>query len=89
VFESNKVVLSKHGTFVGKCYECNDMFRFSLEDFSDNIVNHVCTNIDEINVLHSRLCHISFGCMSLAGMSLVPNFTLVKVPKCYVCVQAK
>ncbi|KAK1678392.1 hypothetical protein QYE76_039240 [Lolium multiflorum] len=40
VFESNKVVLSKYGTFVGKGYECEGMFRFSLEDFCDNVVNH-------------------------------------------------
>ncbi|KAK1643805.1 hypothetical protein QYE76_061610 [Lolium multiflorum] len=40
VFESNKVVLSKYGTIVGKGYECEGMFRFSLEDFCDNVVNH-------------------------------------------------
>ncbi|KAK1631860.1 hypothetical protein QYE76_006175 [Lolium multiflorum] len=40
VFESNKVVLSKYGTFVGKGYDCEGMFRFSLEDFCDNVVNH-------------------------------------------------
>ncbi|KAK1681343.1 hypothetical protein QYE76_042191 [Lolium multiflorum] len=40
VFESNKVVLSKYGTFVGKGYECEGMLRFSLEDFCDNVVNH-------------------------------------------------
>jgi hypothetical protein len=52
VFESNKVVLSKYGTFVGKGYECGGMFRFSLEDLYDNVVNHVCTSV-ETNVWHS------------------------------------
>ncbi|EEE60631.1 hypothetical protein OsJ_14063 [Oryza sativa Japonica Group] len=33
VFESNKIVLSKHGYFIGKCYECGGLFRFSLSDF--------------------------------------------------------
>ena len=90
VFESNKVVLSKYGTFVGKGYECGGMFRFSLDDFCDNVVNHVCTNVDQTNVWHSRLCHVNFGCMSqLANMSLIPKFTLVKGSKCHVCVQAK
>ena len=28
VFESNKIVLSKYGTFVGKGYECGGMFLF-------------------------------------------------------------
>jgi hypothetical protein len=90
VFESNKAVLSKYGTFVGKGYECGGMFCFSLEEFCDNVVNHVSTSNDETNVWHSRLCHVSFGCMSqLANMSLILKLTLVKGSKCHVCVQAK
>jgi hypothetical protein len=88
VTESNKVVLSKYGTFVGKGYECGGMFRFSLEDLCDDVVNHVSTSNDETNVWHSRRCHVNFGCMSrLANMSLIPKFTLVKGSKCHVCVQ--
>ena len=90
VFESNKVVLSKYRTFVRKGYECEGMFRFSLEDFCDNVVNHVSTSVNETNVWHSRLCHVNFGCMSrLADMSLIPKFTFVKGSKCHACVQAK
>ena len=66
------------------------MFRFSLEDFCNNVVNHVCNVGNETNVWHSRLCHINFGCMTrLANMSLIPNFTVVKGFKCHACVQAK
>jgi hypothetical protein len=90
VFESNKVVLSKYGTFVGKGYECEGTLRFSLEDFCDNVVNHVSTSVNETNVWHSRLCHVNFGCMTwLADMSLIPKFTFVKGSKCHACVQAK
>jgi hypothetical protein len=90
VFEPNKVVLSKYGTFVGKGYECGGMFCFSLEEFCDNVVNHVSTSNDETNVWHSRLCHVNFGCMlQLANMSLILKLTLVKGSKCHVCVQAK
>jgi hypothetical protein len=90
VFESNKVVLSKYGTFVGKGYECGGMSSFSLEEFFDNVVNHVSTSNDETNVWHSRLCHMNFGGMSrIANMSLILRFTLVKGSKCHVCVQAK
>lgn len=32
VFESNKVVISKYGQFVGKGYECGGLFRLSLSD---------------------------------------------------------
>jgi len=51
VFESNKCVVSKFGTFVGKGYECGGLFRLSLSDLCNNIVNHVCD--DESNVWHS------------------------------------
>jgi hypothetical protein len=52
VFETNKVALSKYGNFVGKDYEYEGMFRFSLEDLCDNVVNHVSTSVNETNVWH-------------------------------------
>jgi len=49
VFESNKVVLSKFGTFVGKSYESGGLFRLSvLNNHSSYHVNVVCNN-DSIN----------------------------------------
>jgi hypothetical protein len=44
VFESNKVVVSRHGLFIGKGYECGGLFRFSLLDFCNKVVNHACDN---------------------------------------------
>ena len=52
VFGSNKVVVSKYGTFVGKGYECGGLFHLSLSDLCNKIVNHVCSN-SESNVWHS------------------------------------
>jgi hypothetical protein len=87
VFESNKCIISKFGTFVGKVYDSGGLFRFSLS-FDNNVVNHVMN--DESNVWHSRLCHVIFGCMMhLASLSLIPNFTAVKNSKCHVCVESK
>ena len=89
VFESNKCVLSKFGTFVGKGYDSGGLFRFSLSDDCNKVVNNVI-NVDESNVWHSRLCHVNFGCMSrLASLSLIPKFTSVKNSKCHVCVESK
>ena len=89
-FESNKCVVSKYGTFVGKGYENGGLFRFSLMDSCNKVVNHVCNDDDESNIWHSRLCHVNFGCMTrLANMSLIPKFTLVKGSKCHACVQSK
>jgi hypothetical protein len=89
VFESNKVVISKYGQFIGKGYECGGLFRLSLLDLCTKVINHVC-NDNESNIWHSRLYHINFGCMTLlANMSLIPKFTNVKGSRCQVYVQAK
>ena len=78
VFESNKCILSKFGTFIGKGYESGWLFRFSLSDVCNKVANNVI-NIDESNVWHPRLCHVNFGCMMcLANLSLIPKFTFVK-----------
>jgi hypothetical protein len=87
VFESNKCIISKFGTFVGKGYDSGGLFHFSLS-FDNNVVNHVMN--DESDVWHSRLCHVNFGCMMrLASLSLIPKFTSVKNSKCHVCVESK
>jgi hypothetical protein len=97
VFESNKCVLSKCGTFVEKGYESRGLFRLSLTDTcffktTDacfNFINHV-SHYNETNIWHSRLCYINFGCMTrLAGLNLILKFDLVKGSECHVCVESK
>jgi hypothetical protein len=56
VFESNKCVVSKYGTFVGKGYESRGLFRLSLVDTCFESANHVVSNV-ETNIWHSRLCY--------------------------------
>jgi hypothetical protein len=88
VLESNKVIISKHGQFIGKGYECEGLFRFSLLDFRNKSVNHICGGVsDDTSVWHSCLCHINFGLMNrLSSMSLIPKFTIAKCSKCHSCV---
>jgi len=91
VLESNKVVVSKHGLFIGKGYECGALFCFSLSNYCNKSVNHICGSVDDdASVWHSCLCHINFGSMSrLSSLNLIPNFSIVKGSKCYSCVQSK
>ena len=91
VFESNKIVISRFGQFIGKGYDSVGLFRYSIADFCNKVVNNVCdSNNCESDIWHSCLCHISFGCMSrLSSMSLIPNIPTVKGSKCQACVQAK
>ena len=64
VFELNKCVLSKYGTFVCKGYDYGGLFRLSLlDDVCNKVVNNVNVS-DESNIWHSRLCHINFGCLT-------------------------
>jgi transposase InsO family protein len=91
VLESNKVVMSKHGQFIGKGYDCGGLFRLSLADFCNKSVNHICGTInDNSSVWHSRLCHVNFGLMlRLSSLNLIPDLTIVKGSKCHSCVQSK
>ena len=53
VLESNKCVVSRHGTFIGKCYDCGGLFRLSLlDDVCNKVVNNVIIS-DESNIWHS------------------------------------
>jgi len=79
VFEFNKYILSKFGMFSGKGYDSGGLFRLSLSDDCNKVVNNII-NVDESNVWHSRLCHVNFDCMMrLADLSLIPKFTFVKI----------
>jgi hypothetical protein len=49
VFESNKCVLSKYENFIGKGYESGGLFRLSLSENCNKVLNNVM-NIDESNV---------------------------------------
>jgi hypothetical protein len=81
-FESNKVVVTKYALFVGKGYEYGGLFRLSLADFCNKVMNNSHSSVNEIEVWHSRLCHIGFSCMTrLAKFNLLPRFTLAKGSK--------
>jgi transposase InsO family protein len=81
--------MSKHGTFVGKGYDCGGLFRLSLLEVCNKVMNTVDI-LNELDLWHSRLCHVNFGClMRLANMNLISKFNVVKDSKCHICVQFK
>ena len=90
VFEANKCVPSKYGTFVGKGYDYGCLFRLSLDDDVCNMVVNNAIIPDESNIWHSWFCHVNFSCLSrLANLNLISKFNLVKGSKYHVCVQSK
>jgi hypothetical protein len=89
VLESNKYVVSRHGTFIGKGYDCGGLFRLSLLDVCNKDVN-IANISDELDLWHARLYHVNFSClMRLANLNLIPKINVVKSSKCHVCVQSK
>ena len=50
MLESNNCVVSRHGTFIGKGYDCGGLFRLSLlDDVYNKVVNNVNVS-DESNI---------------------------------------
>ena len=75
IFESNKIVISKFGNFVGKGYESGGLFRISTLEYCHSLSVATGLNKCEANIWHSRFCHIGFD--SIARM-----FRLDLIPKC-------
>jgi hypothetical protein len=93
VFESNKVVMSKFGNFIGKCYISIGSFRLCTLDYLYNLnfAYMIYNNkIREADVWHSRFCHIRIDTIArMSRLELIPKFNIVKGSKCQSCVQAK
>jgi hypothetical protein len=81
VFQSNKVVVSMFGNFIGKGYISGGLFCLSTSDYSYNlnfafmINNKIC----EADVWHSRFCHIGFDTIArMSRLELIPKFNYSK-----------
>jgi hypothetical protein len=86
ILESNKCVVSRHDTFIGKRYDYGGLFHLSLLDVCNKVVN-IANISDESDLWHSRLCHVNFGCLiRLANLNLILKINVVKSSKCHVCI---
>jgi hypothetical protein len=92
VFESNKIVMSKFGNFMGKGYISGGLFRLITSDYSYNLnfASMINNKIRKDNVWHSRFCHIGFDAIArISILELISKFNIVKGSKCQSCVQDK
>ncbi|KAJ9550828.1 hypothetical protein OSB04_014873 [Centaurea solstitialis] len=93
VMESDKYILSKHGTFVGFGY-LNGMFKLNLNiSFVNNSVCMASTsssnNCGKSELWHARLGHVHYKRMKdMSKMSLIPAFEL-NGEKCKTCMLTK
>ena len=65
ILESNNLILSKNGVFIGKGYACDGMFKLSVDSVVANNNNNKCAFVyfvnSSIDLWHSRLAHVNFN----------------------------
>ncbi|KAJ9547314.1 hypothetical protein OSB04_019857 [Centaurea solstitialis] len=97
VYESDKFILSRFGTFTGLGYFCYGMFRLNvLIPFSDdndclliNSSSNDSSKIDDNMLWHARLGHVNFRRMfEMSKYGLIPPFD-IGVEKCKTCMLTK
>nr|KAJ0205942.1 hypothetical protein LSAT_V11C500253930 [Lactuca sativa] len=95
VLESDKYILSRHGSFMGFGYVCNGMIRLNINyPFIDNFVCMASTstsnNFNKYELWHARLGHIHYKRLKdMSKMSLIPTFDMKNNGKCKTCMLTK
>jgi hypothetical protein len=86
VIESNKVVMSKFGNFIGKGYISGGLFHLITSDYLHNLnfASIISNNkIREADMWHTQFCHIGFDTIArMSRLELIPKFNIVKGSKC-------
>uniref|UniRef100_A0A2N9JAE7 CCHC-type domain-containing protein n=1 Tax=Fagus sylvatica TaxID=28930 RepID=A0A2N9JAE7_FAGSY len=87
VLESDKLILSKCGVFVGKGYSCNGMYKLSLI-INKNDVG--CAYIVDSSLLwHARLGHLNFKYMKYMSKHGLISYKQDVNDKCEICIESK
>ena len=85
VLESDKVILSKSGVFVGQSYSCDEMFKLSI-----NRVSMSTYMVDSsYSLWHGRLGHVSIKTFRFMFKHGLITFSDKEEKKCETCVQTK
>lgn len=82
VFEANKFVLSRNGTFVGKGYVCEGMYKLNV----NNTFTVSAYLLDSLSLWHNRLGHVNTRKMDMmVKLDLIPKYDVDMVDRCNVC----
>ena len=80
VFESNIVVLSKNGMYVGNGYVNDGLFKLNVMTLKPIINNKASSSaylLESSNLWHGRLGHVNFNSLrKLINMKHIPNFQI-------------
>ena len=94
VYESDKYILSKHGTFVGFGYLCNGMFMLNVNTPFNDVSSCMAStstslNLNKSELWHARLGHVHYKRIKdMSKMSLIPAIDLNN-EKCKTCMLTK
>ena len=90
VFESDKVVISKSGMYVGRGYVVNGLFKMNvmvMKNMNKSTLAYVC---ESSNLWHSRLGHVNSNSLRrMMKLNHIPNNQINKNYKCETCIEAK
>jgi len=77
ILGSNKIVISRFGSYVGKCYLLNDLYKLSLMPFSNIALYFSClsiVNVECCDSWHGRLEHVNFNTIKrMVHLDLIPK----------------
>ena len=86
VLESNKLILSKNGIFVGKGYAIDGMYKLSII----NKEVYICVYIVDSSYLwYARLGHLNFKYLKFMLKHGMISYKHDDEKKCEICIQAK
>ena len=93
VFESDKIILSKSGMYVGKGYVSDGLFKLNVITVRPKIykvINSSAYLIEYSNLWHGRPGYYNYNAMRrLINMDHIPSFHIDSKHKCETCVKAK
>ena len=92
VIESQKVILSKNGMFVGKGYVKDGMFKLNVIAIKNAMNKEKSSTyiLESSNLWHGRLGHVNFESLRrLIHLYHIPKFNFNSKYKYEICVEAK
>ena len=93
VFESDKVVLTKSGVYMGKGYKLGGMFKLNVITVIPKMNKDASSSVymlESSNLWHGRLGHVNFESLRrLIKLDHIPSLKINLKHKCETCVEAK
>jgi hypothetical protein len=90
IFDSDKVLLSKCGGFVGKGFYSNGLFILDVSKVMNESVPSSAYLVDSVDLWHGRLGHVNFSYIKkMQELGILHNLSIGDNDKCPICVEAK